>query len=238
MQHFILSLSLLLALSCPHLAVETDSCQFYLAESSIPHAGFGIYTVQPIEKGQFMLPEPDSFSIVITDVDRHNKGNDPNWNHINYVWAGEGFSEYESQSTWESVTSFGAMSNFHTYLYNIKPTAAPYDDSITPRSGASPGIGAYSYYGGYRFKAVKDIDAGDEIFAHYGESWLEGRPSLASAPLEKDFTVASDLVATVWKELGTNTTGTILYIPSFLYHTISYDSFIISIHLIALYGFR
>jgi hypothetical protein len=71
-------------------------------------------------------------------------------------------------------------------------------------------MGAYSYYSGYKFKAVKDIEAGDEVFAHYGESWLDGRPSLAFAPMEKDFLVGSDVVETVWKDLGRNATGTAL----------------------------
>jgi hypothetical protein len=148
MRRWIIGLSSLLALSSPVASVEADTCQFYLAESSIPNAGFGIYTVKSIEKGQFIQPSSDAPSIVITDVDKHNLGHDPNWNHVNYVWAGEGWADFESNAVWESVPTFGALSNFHTYLYNIKPIAAPYNDAMTPRSSESPGMGAYSYYGG------------------------------------------------------------------------------------------
>jgi hypothetical protein len=63
---------------------------------------------------------------------------------------------------------------------------------------------------GYNFLAVKDIEPGDEIFAHYGESWLEGRSSMASAPLENDFIVAHDITTSVWRDLGMNITGMFL----------------------------
>jgi len=155
--------------SLPTSTNTDNTCQYYLAESSIPHSGFGVYTVKAIPKGTYVMPNnSDAPSIVVTDIDLHNQGQDVLWNHVHYVWAGEGWADYESDTVWESVPNFGSLCNFHTYLYNIKPIAAPYEDTLTSRHGASPGMGAYTYYGGYNFKAVKDIDAGDEIFANYG----------------------------------------------------------------------
>ena len=63
----------------------------------------------------------------------------------------------------------GALSNYHPFLYNVKPKEAGYDDSmgqtLRRNSADSPQLGAFSYYRGQVFVAIKDIAAGTEIFA-------------------------------------------------------------------------
>jgi hypothetical protein len=41
----------------------------------------------------------------------------------------------------ESVTTFGALANYHPYLFNLFPTVEEVDDTITSRASGSPGIG-------------------------------------------------------------------------------------------------
>jgi hypothetical protein len=105
---------------------------------------------------------------------------------------GYGQAEYEAERVNESVVTFGSLCNFHTYFYNVQPYANGYDDSITPRASSSPGIGAYSYHSGYLFRATRDIEAGEEIFANYGPNWLKDRG--LHFPNENDFDAAGEII--------------------------------------------
>ena len=117
----------------------------------------GIYTVEKIPKQSPILPTADAPSIIVTA-----EADTLNWAHHDYSWKGEGQGEFEADNVFESVMTFGALSNYHAYLYNVKPKHEIYDDTITPQK--SPGIGAYSYHAGYKFFANQDIPAGEEIF--------------------------------------------------------------------------
>lgn len=88
-------------------------CSVYLAESSIPHAGFGVYTVRDVKKGDKVLPYSDAPSIP-TCNDRENGIEDTDWNHVDYLWSGKGLAEFECHSVSVSVMTFGSLSNFHT----------------------------------------------------------------------------------------------------------------------------
>jgi hypothetical protein len=111
-----------------------------------------------------------------------------------------GQAEYEAESVYESVVTFGSLCNLHTYFYNIQPYANGYDDTITPRASGSPGIGAYSYYSGYVFKATRDIEAGEEIFVNYGSKWLEERGY--DFPHKHDYDTAGEVIFKALKGLS------------------------------------
>lgn len=170
---------------------EEWSCQFYLAPSSIPNAGFGVYTTKDIA-GDTALKKADAPSIMVYDTNLHF----PNklWSMDNYFWSGEGSGQFECASVEELVVNFGTSCNYHTYLKNVYPVEVAYNDTITPRAEGSPGIGAYSYQGGVEFIATRDINAGEEIFADYGEDWLEGRSKFQSVPREDDFLDTAEIL--------------------------------------------
>lgn len=92
---------------------EPYRCNVYMAPSSIPGAGFGIFTVRDIAKGEKILPYADAPSIPLCD-DHANGMEETDWNHVDYLWSGKGLAEYECQSVSESVVTFGALCNFHT----------------------------------------------------------------------------------------------------------------------------
>ena len=144
--------------------VKYPTCRYYLAPSSIPNSGFGVFTAEAIKKDEPLTDASDSSSVMVVDGDAHYSGTRV-WSMDNYFWSGEGSGQFESASVEEYVVTFGTSCNYHTYLKNIFPIEAEYIDDITPRSGGSPGIGAYSYHGGALFYAKKDISAGEEIFA-------------------------------------------------------------------------
>jgi hypothetical protein len=77
---------------------------------------------------------------------------------------------------------FGSMPNHNCWLRSLKheyPDPA-YDDSLVQRP-SDPGTGAFSYSMGRQFVAVRDLQAGEELFINYGailqtrrwgESWM------------------------------------------------------------------
>uniref|UniRef100_A0A7S3VA69 SET domain-containing protein n=1 Tax=Chaetoceros debilis TaxID=122233 RepID=A0A7S3VA69_9STRA len=173
-------------------------CSLYLAPSSIPNAGFGIYALRDIPNDGAILPKfltgldtssyssssssysssSDAPTVVMCDEESHHPTMDTAWHHGNYVWSGESgimsMSARECDSVTENVMTFGSMANYHPALHNIVPVSTqPYDDTILDRY-SDPGAGAISYHAGQVFGATRDIRAGEELFCDYGEGWLDG----------------------------------------------------------------
>ena len=172
---------------------QEPQCKYYLAQSSIPNAGFGVYTTQAIKKDEDLMESSDAPSVLVYDGDYHYPTNRL-WSMANYFWSGEGSAQFECTSVEEYVVNFGTSCNFHTYLKNVLPEEVEYYDALNPRSDGSPGIGAYSYHGGAKFTASRDIDAGEELFADYGEEWLDDREYLGDIPRENDFQKAGEII--------------------------------------------
>ncbi len=76
-------------------------------------------------------------------------------------------------------------------LCNIKPTPSEYDDTILNRF-ENPGAGAISYHMGRNFQATRDIQAGEELFDDYGDTWLDYRPGTYAdfVPRPQDYETA------------------------------------------------
>ena len=80
-----------------------------------------------------------------------------------------------------------------------------YDDTMVDRY-SDPGAGAFSYHGGYEFEATRDIMAGDEIFADYGEQWLDYREGTFAdnVPRYDDFEEGAEAFNHIQSELNAN----------------------------------
>ena len=57
-------------------------CGIWLAESSIPNSGFGIFTTKNIYTGDTMQPYPNSPSIVVANFYEPFDNNEEDWNHV------------------------------------------------------------------------------------------------------------------------------------------------------------
>jgi len=177
------------------VTVYEPECVYYLAPSSIPNSGFGTYTVRDIPQNTLLMQQADAPTIVLSDIHNHFQRNteltldiESNAVYANYVWLRTGFSDFEVDGLMEDgVTTFGALTNYHPYLYNLFPTVEDFDDIITPRTSGSQGMGAYSYYGGYNYKTTRD-----ELFTSYGETWLDGRSFYDKVPRSNDFIVGNN----------------------------------------------
>ena len=99
-----------------------STCTIFLAESTIPNAGFGIYTTRAVKKGDLIL-KADAPSIIITDIGKYQPNNEvPDWQHHNYVWKPSGQGSFEALTTHESVLTFGSLPNFHPGLKSAGPS--------------------------------------------------------------------------------------------------------------------
>ena len=122
-------------------------CRIYLAQSSIPNAGFGIYTTQTIPPNQYIYTSStttstsfnkttitttnnnnnnykhimeDTPSIPVTDFYEPNGNDEKDWNQVDYIWEPMGRSiAFESDEVCEISLTFGSLCNFHTVLTNL-----------------------------------------------------------------------------------------------------------------------
>ena len=149
-----------------------------------------------------MQHQSDSPTIVVTDIKLHN-GAEIKWLHADYFWAGDGYS---ADTTVESVLGFGALANYHPYLYSALPKIERYGDDLIPRGSGSPGIGASSLHDGWQFQSDREISAGEEVFVSYSEQWLKTRSdTFAEAVARKaDYKKAAEVLKTIAKNNDDN----------------------------------
>lgn len=182
--------------SCNPVENKDDQCTLYLAESSIPGAGFGVFTTRDIPKG-FHIDSP-VLSIVSTDDYYHNQQQDPVWAHVNYHWSGSGYATFEAFEVSELVVNLGTCANYHTYLTNVDHFPLDYNDAIVDRFKDST-AGSFTYFDGHQFSANKNINAGEEIFADYGEEWLDVREQMMKqVPRSIDYRNAAKIISRVF----------------------------------------
>ena len=161
------------------LQEQPNECVLYLAQSSIPNAGYGIYTTKSFRKGDLII-EQDGPGIAVTDpwvpipeLAAHVKLFDD-------VWWGEhnmdDYERFEATQVADFRILFGALPNFHPYLRNLDNETPKYvyDDTLANRT-TDPGAGAFSYHLGKNFVADKDVRAASELFLSYDESWFDER---------------------------------------------------------------
>ena len=182
-------------------SMPEDSCSLYLAPSSIPNSGFGVFAAKTFKVGSIVLPS-DAPGIVITDREYHQYDGekpDPAWGHDNYVWSTVGRAAFEADETSLSAVTLGSMANYHSYLKSIRPYGiTDYDDGILNRH-KDPGAGAFSYHKAHDFVATRDIAAGEEVYADYGSDWFTQRGY--DVPKEDNFKKADKLLDVMKKNL-------------------------------------
>lgn len=149
------------------LTVEPN-CGIYLAPSTIPGSGLGLFAGNKYYEEDDPVTFGDT-TIPIVDYEWNNEGG-PHaddfflWNE--YVWSSSTFPGMEEEGHGPDFVSgaspgVGAAANCYSTMRNIED-----NESIMGRGvdGSSPGIGASTIYYGREFYATKDIPPGDELF--------------------------------------------------------------------------
>ena len=94
-----------------------NECSLYLAPSSIPNAGFGIYATESISMNDLIMKEPDAPSITICD-ESLSKFDNTHWLFHDYIWDDGGVMEFECDEAIENIISF-SMSNYHAVSFEF-----------------------------------------------------------------------------------------------------------------------
>jgi len=163
----------------------SNPCQIYLAESTIPNAGLGVFAGDSFKKDQ-MIGRVGDAAFPVVDQDWHNSPEivgrqstkhemDYHWPLTNYDWNAPDIGmENEAEDISVTVAGFGAAPNCHFRLLNVHEHKATYDNAGLDRY-TSPGAGASTPWFNRTSTASKDIEAGSELFVDYGPNWFLSR---------------------------------------------------------------
>lgn len=162
---------------------ESNPCQLFLAESTIPHAGLGVFGGTAFKEGQ-MIGRVGDAAFPTVDHDWHNSPEggsmtkheaDYHWPLTNYDWNAPDIGmDGEGEDVSVTVTGFGAAPNCHFRLLNVDEHKASYDNAGLDRY-TSPGAGGSTPWFNRTSTASKDIEAGSELFVDYGHNWFLSR---------------------------------------------------------------
>jgi hypothetical protein len=175
-------------------------CGVFLAESTIAHAGLGMYagkdfhTNDVVTSGDIMIP--------IFEMDKHNKYNRDSHYFVwdDYIWDTADFLHMQGEEVKRdeiAVASpgLGAAVNCRISMVNVESSWNKIDNAGLHRS-TSPGAGAITPYHDRQGIALQDIAAGEELYTMYGESYFKSRTSeYGQVPGIYDFKKADKLVA-------------------------------------------
>ncbi|KAL3771033.1 hypothetical protein ACHAWO_013211 [Cyclotella atomus] len=175
---------------------SSNPCLLYLAQSTIPHAGLGMFTGTSLHQGQ-LIGRVGDIAFPTTDQDWHNSPlsgfaskneGDYHWPLTNYDWHAKDIGmENEAEDISVTVTGFGAAPNCHFRLLNAEEHQAHYDGAGLDRY-TSPGAGAISTWINRTTTAAWDIEEGSELFVDYGPNWFLSRPGVFGlVPLAENY---------------------------------------------------
>lgn len=194
-------------------------CGLYLAKSTVPNAGLGVFSGVHHDIGDVINP-PEIAHHILLQFD--GIINDDDDDDDDYIQTGDPQFAYSlaHQYTWSSYVSGGGFeaSYVEALIPGIGMAANCFLPLINTRSimgksidGAGlyiddgkigPGAGAFSSYHGMTYVADEPIEAGGEIFADYGDAYFRGRPDVyGMIPLTEEFEKADRMMKILWESL-------------------------------------
>lgn len=155
--------------------VDTNVCRVYMAPSTIPGAGFGLFAGVPYQKGD--LVTPGDGVVPIYDMEFHNGFSSNTFLWDEYVWSGSTFSAMSEFERSIDAASFGigALPNCFFPLLNVEDSEDHGRDYANLDVATSPGIGAFSPWYDRKSYATQNIVAGSELFVDYGYEYFKSR---------------------------------------------------------------
>eukprot|EP00978_Attheya_sp_CCMP212_P005768 scaffold12879_cov50-Attheya_sp.AAC.4 len=183
-------------------------CGMYIAESSIPNAGFGMYAGTPIAKGDYVGGDylgdgalgGTGYELIIALHDAASTDEDGG----DYYWD-ETLFRYPLMDTdyYSRFLEFGPA-NSHATLWNIAPTFTEFKrNSAGLHRYNDPGTGAISTLHGINWEATDDIEAGSELFCDVGPQYFKEREeTIGYVPQEGDFQTVDEMMYEALEIIG------------------------------------
>ncbi|KAL7453808.1 hypothetical protein ACHAWC_007234 [Mediolabrus comicus] len=181
---------------------DPNKCTTYLAPSSIPNSGLGMYTTVPYHKGDFFpLPE---IGILLADKNAHYPAGGNNL-LSQYPWGASVLSDGHLDVTDGSsiVPGLGMLANSHLGLVNMRHsdqwkiqcakdgTASLSLEGLQSTTVNDAGRGSHTLHSRVLFDATKSIAVGEELFVNYGDEWFTFREDwIGVIPSADDYTTA------------------------------------------------
>jgi hypothetical protein len=168
----------------PSVAILRPECNLYMAESTIPGAGLGLFTTKSHTVGELLYNE--EVYIPILELSWHQGKSEGEYFDTTdtYVWHGDSVGLHQ-EVNWNNEgpeedddddggvsgywPGWGAAINCHFGLPNLDLTGYSYHEDLTQHRISNPGAGAYTYYHGPGAIVALDIPAGSELFLSYGD---------------------------------------------------------------------
>ena len=177
-------------------ADPSESCGLYLAPSTIPNAGLGVFTTRPLKRKSVVQPAGE-VNIPIVDQHWHMGNKEFFWPLKDYYWIGSvmGMAQESVDDDVEAYCpGYDSTLNCNLALINVGKTIPQWDTAGLHR-WKDPGAGAITYYHNGTHPVTADIPAGGELFKFYGDDWFTGREDkFGLIPLREDYTEAEILV--------------------------------------------
>jgi hypothetical protein len=140
---------------------DDDRCQIFMAESTIPGAGVGIFSAVDRHPGD-SIGRPD-ICIPVIDMNWHMGGESKFFNPLgDYFWTGHVMgmsSETDGEDIEALCPGLDCAVNCNIGLINTQKASPQYDLSSLHRS-KDPGVGTFSPYHNGTSKVTKFIPAG------------------------------------------------------------------------------
>jgi hypothetical protein len=182
-------------------------CGVYMAPSTVgDHSNLGIYTAKPMKDGD-IVPYPEIIVPLlwrifgVHPVESFTDGE--LWDR--YIWeqyvggieAFEDFGDRSSEKSAVFIPGVGCTVNSMLELGNVESATGSKFDEVVNRS--SPGAGAFTpYHSTPTTIASPDgfgggVDAGQELFATYGDEWIPWIPDVA-VTFNRNFAKADEIM--------------------------------------------
>jgi SET domain len=178
----------------------TEHCGLYMAPSTIPGAGLGVFTAHAREVGD-AIHEAGEVCVPLLDLYQHSPQFQP---FMDYYWSGDNLGVFGEVNRTQELFLFcpgiDGAANCHLALNNVFRAIPDYDDGSTTMGyhrSTHPGVGAFTpYYNGVGI-VRRSIPVGGEIFKDYGDDWFTWRPEVfGNIPLSMDYVAAVELLQT------------------------------------------
>jgi hypothetical protein len=153
---------------------ESATCGLFLAESTIPGAGLGIFVGHDMAPGDAV--GPGDIAIPIVDVSWHLDTRDYFSPFADYQWEGGvmGMAQDTDDADIEAFCpGLDCAINCHLALINVGKSVPLWDEAGLHRY-TSPGTGAISPYHNGTTRVLEFVPKGGELFKFYGDwckSW-------------------------------------------------------------------
>ena len=179
------------------MSTADDICRVYIAPSTIPGAGYGLFAGVSFRKGELVTPGDGVVPIHNPVFHNGNNEHEDTFLWDEYVWSASTFTAMDIPNQGMEGASFGigALPNCYFALLNVEDSASHGRDNLNLETVGSPGIGAFTPWHDRKSYATKNIHAGSELYVDYGYAYFTSRiETIGHIPFLDDYTTADRLL--------------------------------------------